>query len=173
MKIFYAYPASVADVRQVIHTAKSRLSTTHRELEIQLWEENDISGRPLTDPIFDGITAADILIADITAINFNVTFEIGYAIGLGKRIFLTRDSNITRDNSLADKIGIFDTLGFENYTDERNLSELLKTYHPDGGILLGKVLNLKSPVYVLQPPQSNWAMIAVTARIKKARLAYK
>jgi hypothetical protein len=173
MKAFYAYPSSLADVTQVIHAAKHVLSTTRRDLELQLWEENDISGRPLTDPIFEGIANADIFIADITAMNFNVTFETGYAIGLGKRIYLTRDGNIPRDRALADRIGIFDTLGFETYTDEQNLSELIKTYRSDGGIPLHAPLNLKSPVYVLQTPQSNWAMIAITARIKKARLGYK
>ena len=173
MKAFYAYPSSVADVTHVIHAAKLILSDTRRDLDLHLWEENDVSGRPLTDPIFEGIASADILIADITAMNFNVTFEIGYAIGLGRRVYLTRDGNITRDYNLANKIGIFDTLGFETYTDERNLSELIKTYRSDAGIPLRPHINLKSPVYVLQTPQSNWAMIAITARIKKARLGYK
>ena len=173
MKAFYAYPSSMVDVTQVIHAAKDRLSATRRDLELQLWEENDISGRPLTDPIFEGIANADIFIGDITAINFNVTFEIGYAIGLQKRVYLTRDSNIPRDRALADRIGIFDTLGFETYTDEQKLSELIKTYRAGGGIPLRAAINLKSPVYVLQTPQSNWAMIAINARIKKARLTYK
>jgi hypothetical protein len=154
----------------VVHAAQRILSGTRRELELHLWEENDISGRPLTDPIFEGIARADILIADITAMNFNVTFEIGYAIGLGKRVYLTRDKNVTRDRNLANRIGIFDTLGFETYTDEQELSALLRTYRTDGGIPLRSVI--KSPVYVLQTPQSNWAMIAITARIKKARLRY-
>lgn len=173
MEAFYAYPSSIVDVTQVIHAAKGILSTSRRDLDLRLWEENDISGRPLTDPIFAGITNADMLIADITAMNFNVTFEIGYAIGLGKRVYLTRDGNIPRDRALADKIGIFDTLGFETYTDEQQLSDLIKNYQPVGGIPLRAPINLKSPVYVLETPQSNWAMIAINARIKKARLAYK
>jgi hypothetical protein len=113
MKAFYAYPSSLVDVTQVIHAAKSIVSATRNDLELQLWEENDISGRPLTDQIFEGIAKADIFIADITAMNFNVTFEIGYAIGLGTRVYLTRDGNIPRDRALADRIGIFDTLGLK------------------------------------------------------------
>ena len=134
MKAFYAYPSSLADVTQVIRSARAILAKTRRDLELQLWEENDISGRPLTDPIFEGIAAADILIADITAMNFNVTFEIGYAIGLGKRIYLTRDGNIARDRATADRIGIFDTLGFETYTDEQNLAEVLRAHNSEGAI---------------------------------------
>ena len=173
MKAFFAYPSSLVDVTQVIHAAKGILAKSHRDLELHLWEENDISGRPLTDPIFERIAGADILVADITAMNFNVTFEIGYAIGLGKRIYLTRDGNIARDRALAERIGIFDTLGFETYTDERKLSDLFATYRSDAAIPLRQPVNVRSPVYLLQTPQSNWAMIAITARIKKARLGFK
>jgi len=63
MKVFYAYPSSVKDVIHVIHAAKLTLSATCRDLDLHLWEENDISGRLLTDPIFDGIANADIEVA--------------------------------------------------------------------------------------------------------------
>jgi hypothetical protein len=105
--------------------------------------------------------------------NFNVTFEIGYAIGLGKRVFLTRDGNIKRDQGLTDKIGIFDTLGFDTYSEEESLAALVRTFAADNGIPLRSLLNTKSPVYVLQTPQSNASMLAITSRIKKARLGYK
>jgi len=68
--------------------------------------------------------------------NFNVTFEIGYAIGLGKRVFLTRDGNIKRDQGLTDKIGIFDTLGFDTYSEEESLAALVRTFAADNGIPL-------------------------------------
>jgi hypothetical protein len=66
MKTFFAYPSSQPDVIQSIRDAKKRLSKSRRDLELHLWEENDISGRPLTDPIFENIEQADFLIADIT-----------------------------------------------------------------------------------------------------------
>jgi hypothetical protein len=87
---FFAYPARQSGVVAVIRGAKALLSTTKRALTVNLWEENEISGRPLTDPIFEQISNCDFLIADITVLNFNVTFEIGYAIGLRKRVYLVR-----------------------------------------------------------------------------------
>jgi hypothetical protein len=102
-----------------------------------------------------------------------VTFEIGYAIGLGKRVHLTRNSNFTRDSNLMDRIGIFDTLGFDLYTDEPSLSALIKTYTLENGIPLRNLVNSKAPVYVLQTPQSNDWMIAIASRIKKARLGFR
>jgi hypothetical protein len=173
MKAFYAYPSPVPEVTQAIHGSKRILGTARRDLELRLWEENDISGRPLTDPIFAYIAEADMLVADITVMNFNVTFEVGYAIGLGKRVHLTRNGNIPRDTTLMDRIGIFDTLGFDTYTEEQTLSALLKGYHPEKGIRLNPLVNSKSPVYLLQTPQSSAAMLTISSRIKKARLGYR
>lgn len=173
MKAFYAYASAMPDVGHSIRGAKGLAVKLNHKLELQLWEENDISGRPLTDPIFEGIAAADILIADVTAMNFNVTFEIGYAIGLGKRVYLTRNSNFRRDSNLMDRIGIFDTLGFENYTEEESLATLISSYGTMDGIPIRSAVNAKTPVYVLQTPQPNPAMIAITSRIKKARLGYR
>jgi hypothetical protein len=163
MKAFYAYPSSVPEVTQAIHGSKRILGTARRDLELRLWEENDISGRPLTDPIFAYIAEADMLVADITVMNFNVTFEVGYAIGLGKRIHLTRNGNIPRDTTLMDRIGIFDTLGFDTCTEEQTLSALLKGYHPEKGIRLNPLVNSKSPVYLLQTPQSSAAMLTISS----------
>jgi hypothetical protein len=173
MKTFFAYPSALSEVTQAIRAAKEELASTYRTLEIHLWEENDISGRPLTDPIFDGIAKADFLIADVTVINFNVTFEIGYAIGLKKRVFLVRNSNFRRDSSLSDRIGIFDTLGFEPYQDQQELCSLVRKFKPENVLTLRNLINTKAPVYLLGTPQSNAAMLAITARIKKARLGFK
>jgi hypothetical protein len=140
-------------------------------LTIHPWEENDISGRALTDPIFEKIVGADTLIADITTMNFNVTFEIGYAIGLGKRVHLVRDANFRRDTELVDKIGIFDTLGFETYADQASLTDILARLAADHPISIRA--SRKTPIYLLQTPLSGQAMLAIIGRIKKSRLAFK
>lgn len=173
LSAFFAYPSREREVVSAIASAKAVLATSRREVHLTLWEENDISGRLLTDPIFENIAAADVLIADITFINFNVTFEIGYAIGLNKRVFLTRNTNFKRQNNLIDSIGIFDTLGYENYSDELTLAALIEQCDSAVRIPMRAVPNPKLPIYVLQTPQSSTAMIAITSRIKKARLGFR
>lgn len=69
MKAFFAYASSLPHVRQTIHAAHGALARTTRDPQLHLWEENDISGRPLTDPIFDGIANADVLIADVSSVS--------------------------------------------------------------------------------------------------------
>lgn len=173
MRSFFAYPSSQQEVVKVIRAAKEQVANSGVQHDVQLWEENEICGRPLTSPIFDGIKEADFLIADITSLNFNVTFEIGYAIGLGKRVYLTRNSNFRRTGDLIDKIGIFDTLGFQSYADQEDLRKLISGFNGSNPIPLRTVLNVRSPVYLLRTPQSNSSELAIISRIKKARLGFR
>jgi len=172
-RAFFAYPTAPREVGQVIHAAKEKLGRRRPALALQLWEENDISGRALVDPIFRHIEDSDYIIADITALNFNVTFEIAYAIGLGKRAFIVRSKSYGRQSDQTNKIGIFDTLGFKEYSNEEELSSLLEETTSESPIPIPGKINYKSPIYVLQTPVSNQAMLAITGRIKKARIQYK
>ena len=63
---------------------------------------------------------------------FNVSYEIGYAIGIKKRVLLIRNSTITSDDNVVLKVGIFDTLGHERYSNSEELSQITT--------VLGKIL---------------------------------
>lgn len=152
MKIFFAYPSNLTEVTQAINGAGRLVAERGNDIYLRLWIENDIAGRPLTDPIFQEIHACDVLFADVTALNFNVTFEVGYAIGLGKRVHITRNKNFRRDVETIDKIGIFDTLGFESYSNQEDLAGLILGASRDGSIRLASTLNARAPIYVLNTP---------------------
>lgn len=173
MKAFYAYPSSEKEVNDAINSAQSILKKSKPLLDLCLWTQNDICGRPLTDPIFEHIKSSDLVIADITTLNFNVTFEIGYAIGLNKRILLTRNNNIKHDKNSMDKIGVFDTLGYQSYVNGNELAEFLANQDSGCSIPMRQLLNTKAPVYVLRTPQSNDTMLTILSRIKKSRLGFR
>ena len=169
---FFAYPKEPEQLAQVIRCAieKSNKSTN---CHFRSWEENDIAGKPLTAPIFEGLKTSDVLVADITTLNFNVTFEIGYAIGIGRRIFLTKSAEYNSDNDAINRIGIFDTLGYEKYVNSDELAKLMLSI-PDIHPIDTKVQsNLSTPVYLLRTPFHTDIMTKIISRIKKARLFYR
>jgi hypothetical protein len=173
MNIFFAYPSNLEEVTQAIKGASRLVVQRGNDIFLHLWVENDIAGRQLTDPIFGKIQGCDVLFADVTVLNFNVTFEIGYAIGLGKRVHITRNNNFRREVETIDKIGIFDTLGFESYSNEEDLAGLIFGARSDGSIRLASSLNFRAPIYVLNTPSTGQAMLAIVSRIKKARLGFR
>jgi hypothetical protein len=75
------------------------------------WQFNDISGNPVISPILEKIHEAPFIVADITYLNLNVVYEVGFAIGRCKRAFLVRHKHIEGDRGAAVAVGIFDTLG--------------------------------------------------------------
>ena len=75
------------------------------------WLFNDVPGNPLVSPILESIDHSPFVIADITYLNLNVVYEIGFTIGRYKRAFLVRHSGTDGDKNITNAVGIFDTLG--------------------------------------------------------------
>src|SRR5436305_6180880 len=103
---FVASPGSpdelIGGLAQVIDAASAKSSTYN----FHLWKDNDIVGRAPVQPIYENIDSSDFVVADITYLNLNVTYEVGYAIGRSKRAILTRHTEFAGDIDLADDIGI-------------------------------------------------------------------
>ena len=106
---FFAYPSNPG---RLAHCIKDAIKIANKSggCIYKSWEENNIAGKPLTAPIFQGLESTNVLVADITTLNFNVTFEIGYAIGIGRRVFLTKSKEYKTHDDEINRIGIFDTL---------------------------------------------------------------
>lgn len=169
---FVAYPSTLYQVGQAISHAIEIVNRSGKG-KLVSWEENDIAGRPLTAPIFESIGAANILIADVTHLNFNVTFEIGYAIASGVRVFLIRNREFEIEDEKARKVGIFDTLGYEEYANGDELSKKIRKINDLSPLPIGSTVNEKQPVYILESPVRGHVATIIASRVKKTRLPYR
>ena len=170
---FVAYPSSPPMIPAIIADAVQRVNS-YGGRKYSTWEENDIAGRPLTAPIFEGLKNAEILVADISSLNFNVTFEIGYAIGIGKRVQITKSREISSAvNSIANRVGIFDTLGYDQYATSEQLARLMTGIKDCKPIDTTSALNRTSPIYILETPIRGHVITNIVSRVKKARLFFR
>ena len=110
---FFAYPVHPDEIASTLRLAITRHNNLNNTISLEPWEINDISGIPITNPIFEKISSAEYVAADITYLNENVAFEVGLAIGLNKRCLLFRNNSFEGDKDLAALVGVFDTLGYE------------------------------------------------------------
>ncbi|MCJ2037719.1 hypothetical protein MKK55_01950 [Methylobacterium sp. J-059] len=94
---FAAYPSKPRIISDCFNLAAVDLKEINDPFHLRLWEENEIVGQPLISPILEHIDASQHLVADITITNFNVTFEIGYAIAKSKPVILTMNSGIDKE----------------------------------------------------------------------------
>src|ERR1700734_1808360 len=88
---FFAYTAAPAILGETIERALGQLQSPRQEISITSWRALDIAGHFIPNEIESKIAAADFVVADITFLNFNVTYEVGYSIGRGKRALIVRN----------------------------------------------------------------------------------
>ncbi|MDO8769426.1 MAG: hypothetical protein Q7K57_12125 [Burkholderiaceae bacterium] len=144
-----------------------------KRIHYEPWEFNDIAGNPLISPILEGIDASKYVVADITYLNPNVVYEVGFAIGRSRRCFLIRHQGTAGDERIAREVGIFDTLGYDSYTDDESLANSLSAYVDPTPLQVPVSLDRLAPVYVVEPPAKGGIATLMTSRLKKAKYKYR
>jgi hypothetical protein len=150
-KLFIAYPAEPALIGQTIEQAGWGAERYGPNIEVSTWRRSDLGGQSLIAPIIEAIQESDVVAADITRLNFNVTYELGYAIGLGKRALPLISKAIDVDEQTINRIGIYDTLVYQTYNSSTDLLDQL------AGANAGKRMATDYPIdplplYVVLPP---------------------
>jgi energy-coupling factor transporter ATP-binding protein EcfA2 len=168
---FFAYPSVPAEIGQTIEQAV-RTVNAGSNVEVQTWRALDIPGHFISEKVLEGIDRCTFFVADISVLNFNVTYEIGYAIGKKKRILLTKNRSIKEGITIRE-VGIFDTLGYNEYQNSNELSDFIKSGNHSSPINIPNKINIKSPVYLLEGMhKTDWAT-RIVSRIKKARFLFR
>jgi hypothetical protein len=169
-----AYPSEPKEIGSTISLSLEKLHKEERFHQLRSWEENDIPGRFISTEVLKLIDSGTAFIADITRLNFNVVFEVGYAIACKKRAILVRNKVIRPDAHLIRAVGIFDTLGYDSYSDSASLVSLVSRITDLAPLNFDEnATSRKTPVYILLPQIKSEIETRLIARIKKARLFYR
>jgi len=165
---FFAYPSNPRDIGETISEAVSHVDG------LSTWEQMDIPGRFITDPIFERIGEADYLAADITRLNFNVLYEIGYAIGKKRRLFLVRNGALKGDDEAVREVGIFDTIGYHSYSSSHTLILSLTNLSTATPFPLHEgEINKGQPVYLVLPKSKTDFELRIQSRLDVAKLNFR
>ena len=123
---FFAYP-SRSPLEEAIHDSVSELNEK-KQVKIKTWEECEIGGTVIIDTICDAIDEAELFLADLTGLNANVMFELGYALACGKRIWLILDDSYTEQQNMFEQLKILTTVG---YVSCRNSEDIISGFYKD------------------------------------------
>jgi hypothetical protein len=171
---FVAYPSDPELIGQTIEAAVEQIThSANAALTLQTWRASDIFGHFIGSEITQDIGSSDFLVADVSVLNFNVTYEVGFAIGRRKRLLLVRLSAL-KESEEARALGIFDTIGHKSYENSADLATVLKSVVDLSPIELGiAVPNRAAPVYLLLPRFKTDLITHVVSRVKKAKLGFR
>ena len=131
--VFYGYPSDPPSVGETIETALSVLKghrdVTRNGVRFKRWPTMPVSGKHLAQTIMKNIDRSNIFACDLTYLNDNVSFELGYAIGCFKRVFASVDTSI-EDSTRRFKRNYYNFLGFAPYQNYKDLTERVLEERP-------------------------------------------
>jgi len=166
-KVFFAYPSNPSVIGQPIESA-IKISRN-----VKSWKALDIYGHFIAEEVVAGINSCNTFVADISVLNFNVTYEIGYAIGKQKRILLTNNSSIQEREPYIREVGIFDTIGHSSYENSAQLSDLIHKSISNNPLKISSPINTKAPVYLIDTKHKTDWVTRIVSRVKKAGYIYR
>jgi len=167
-QVFVAYPGRDAALAAGIMDAARKANALPLPIRYEPWEFNDVAGQQLVSPILEKIDESPFIVADITYLNLNVVYEIGFTIGSCKRAFLVQQAGTAGDKNLAKAVGIFDTIGYHEYESFEALKDRLAAHIEETNLPFSTALDRKSPVYLIEPAKRGPDVGVMVSRIKKA-----
>lgn len=173
-KIFVPYSSYPDQIGATIEETSTRIKQSFKNIKFNTWKQIDIPGRFIVEGIFDKIEASDIIVADLTHLNFNVVFEIGYAMGKSKRVFLIINASLNPPKKEFSQLGIFDTLGYREYSNSVELSDhIAEVINISPLSFPDYPIEKSSPIYILDSLYKTDASIRIISKVKKARINFR
>ncbi len=165
---YAAEPKIIGETLEPINNIASIIKT-------KTWSQLDILGNSISQEVYDEIDKTINFIGDISVLNYNVVFEIGYAIAKRKNILLISNKAINKDTKEKIKdIGIFDTLGYGEYSNTNDVIEYINNTTRRTNLKFDiNDINTETPIYLLESNIKTNKSIRIASRIKKAGIFYR
>lgn len=170
----FLFPSKPISVASVIEESVTQLSKVAGEKTWKSWKNLDVPGQIIFCEICKAIRFTRLVVADVTTLNFNLLFEIGYSLGLGVPVLPIRDTSNIRDRKDFEELGILDTFGYLDYRNSSQLTEsvLSRAITPPLP-LQAPPLNADQPLFVVKTPVESNGMIKLMSVVKKSGVRFR
>jgi len=135
---FVAYPSKPPSLAETIETATEKIKRGQM-VAINGWKSTSVAGKFIMMAICEAIQQRDVFVCDLTNLNHNVLFELGYAIAKEKRIWILLDPSIEKSKIDYEKFKLLTTIGYSEYSNSLEIERAFYNERPDK--------DLKSTIY--------------------------
>ena len=172
--VFFAYPGSPEQIAVAVETAVAKLRQARPVWTWKTWKELPVHGQTVFCEICKAARRSITVVADVTTLNFNLLFEIGYTLGLGVPVIPIRDTNFQADRRAFEELGLLDTLGYVDFTNSDELRRKLLERLPGTALAPVPVHDFReSPIYVLKGPIETEGAIQMMSALKKSGIHFR
>ena len=123
---FVAYASSIPGHGDAIEAAVAELKGGGTA--IKTWVELEIDGQVILSSICSEIINAELFVADVTQLNSNVLFELGFAIAKKKKVCLLYDLSLKVPVADFNFFQLLTTTGYSSYTNSREIATHIYRY---------------------------------------------
>jgi len=181
-KCFFAYPSSIPSHVEIIEEAIEKINN-NKVVEVIGWKEVPTTGKFIIIEICKEIDSCSVFLCDLTALNNNVLFELGYAIARKKRIFGFLDTNIEKAKSDFDKFNLIATIGYSPYSNTRDIINALYREEPYNDLqntvysqavepVIKKQSHIFQSLFYLKSIIATEASLRLTRRIENSKIRH-
>lgn len=127
---FFAYASQPEHRRETLATSADMIASSG-QVHTRTWEQLGNPGRLAITEILRAIDAADVLVCETTDLNQNVLFELGYAIGRERRVWLVRDESDEAAARAWKRFGLLRGVIYLPFTNSEQIREGFLKERPD------------------------------------------
>ena len=170
----FLYPSKPEIIASTIEEGVEQLRAAGGSGGWLTWKDLSITGQIIFCQICKAIRFSNLVIADVTTLNFNLLFEIGFAIGLGIPVLPIRDASFLKDAKIFNELGLIDTLGYFDFQNSKDLvKELLSTGRPAQVLPALQPVDKERPLYLMKSPVQSEGMVRLMSSVKKSGLRFR
>ncbi len=170
---FVVYPSEPTFIADAIETAVRRVSQTNSGQRWLTWRDLSIPGQIIFCRICQALRSTSRVVADVTTLNPNVLFEIGYALGLGVPIQPIRDASYVRDEKAFEELGILDTFGYGTFENSEDLQVQIESFEGRPISVPAPQVNREQPIYLVRSSVQSEGMVKLMSALKKSGLRFR
>lgn len=172
---FFIYPTDPAILAGTVRDAVNQLRDHGSPAAWKTWEDMSVGGQIVFCEICKTLRGTKLVVANITTLNFNVLFELGFAIGLGKPVLPLRDITYERDRDLFEEIGLFATLGYKEFQNSNEIVSAVNRERATARPIISQPPkpNHKQPIYFIKSPIETDGSIRLQSALKKSYFGFR
>ena len=170
---FAIYPSEPPLIAETVEAAIKRVRQGKGGQTWSTWRDLSIPGQIIFCGICKALRSTRRAIVDVTTLNSNVLFEIGYALGLGVPIQPARDRSYATDARTFDDLGMLDTFGYSPFQNSEELAQEIIDYRPQIITTQASPINREQPLYFVRSHIQDDGMVKLMSALKKSGLRFR
>jgi hypothetical protein len=170
----FLYPSEPEAIATTIERAAEILRERQADSIWRTWKDFRVAGQTVFCRICEGMRFTEFIAADVTTLNFNLLFEIGYALGLEQPVVPIRDTTYIKDKKEFEELGLLDTIGYIDFQNSEGLADSLLGKLPFSPLPTPRVeVNTEQPLYVLKGHINTEGELLLMSVLKKSGLRFR